>query len=105
MLWVCQHRANRKDLIRVLLGLGASTTIAEPKLGHAAMHCAVTGRAYLSTIRALIQGGADMEQKNLAGETPLMLAETMGNSYKYVAFFAYGLKHVCKHFQPQSVLF
>lgn len=38
----------------------------------------------MSTIRALLQGGADIEQKNLAGETPTMLAETMGSSYQYV---------------------
>ena len=60
LLWVCQHRANRKELIRVLINLNASLTLTEPKNGNAALHCAVLGRGYLSSIRALLHAGQSL---------------------------------------------
>jgi ankyrin repeat protein len=63
------------DAIGMLLDLGLKIDAADDA-GNTALHAAVTGRASVAIVAALLARGADPTATNGKGETPLVLAET-----------------------------
>jgi hypothetical protein len=62
------------DAVQVLLDAGADPNAWGPDNG-TPLHAAVTNRAELGVIRALVKAGAKLDYPNLEGFTPLQLAE------------------------------
>lgn len=57
-----------------LLAAGATVSSAVDRHGNSAMHLAALGGAGEPTLRALLDGGADVDARNADGATPLLLA-------------------------------
>ena len=60
--------------VAALLAAGATVSSAVDRHGNSAMHLAALGGAGEPTLRALLDGGADVDARNADGATPLLLA-------------------------------
>ena len=69
-------------VVKVLLTLGADLSIVEPKYKSTALHLAAANSKNPEIIQTLINAGADVEQKNYLGETPLIMAVSMNENTK-----------------------
>ncbi|XP_065647593.1 palmitoyltransferase ZDHHC17 isoform X2 [Hydra vulgaris] len=79
LMWSA-YRSFSVDPTRLILNFGASVNFADSKHNNTALHWAILS-SNTNVIVPLLQAGANIDCKNLQGQTPLTLAMERGNTW------------------------